>query len=540
MDGTRQQGDDVRTQNVTAVCAVANVIKSSYGPQGLDKMMVSAAGDVSVTNDGATILKLLDVEHPAAKIMVQLSHQQDVAVGDGTSSVVIIAAEILKRADRLVKQKIHPTSIMAGLRIACREAVKYIKDVLSISVKELDRKFLLQVAATSMSSKIIGASGMDHFAGLCVDAMLAVKQTDSKGRPLYPVSSVNVLKAHGKSALESEVIKGYALNCTKAAQGMPYLIKGAKIALLDINLHKAKMDMGVQVVISDPEKLAEVRKREEDMVKERVKMILAAGANVVLTTKGIDDLTLKYFVEAGAMGVRRCRKEDLRSIARATGATLIGTFADLEGNESFDKSLMGTCEEVEQIKIADEELIVLRGLPLQGASSVILRGANTLMLDEEERSLHDAMCVVKRVLESGKVVAGGGAVEAALSVYLEDFAKTMGSREQLAVAEFAAALLVVPKTLAANGAHDAVDLVAQLRAAHYEVQTSDSSKQRFTAGMDLDKGVIRDNLEAGIIEPALCKIKMLKAATEGAVQLLRIDDMIRLNPKKPQQDPHGH
>jgi len=335
-------------------------------------------------------------------------------------------------------------------------------------------------------------------------------------------------------------IDGYALNCTIASQAMPRKVSNAKIALLDVNLMKQKMGLGVQFVLHEAKAADEIKQRESDIIKERIQMILKAGANVVLTTKGIDDMCLKYFVEAGAMAVRRCKKDDLRRIAKSTGGAVIPNLANLEGNESFDPANLGIAEEVAQERIADDELIVIRGTKTAKSCSIILRGANSLMLEEMERSVHDSLCAVKRTLESNAVVPGGGAVEAALSIYLENFATTLGSREQLAIAEFAEALLVIPKTLAVNAALDATDLVAKLRARHYAAQTDKSKKDWIMSGLDLFNGKVRNNLEAGVLEPAVSKIKSIKFAVEAAITILRIDDMIKLHPQQGPDDGHGH
>ncbi|URD80813.1 T-complex protein 1 subunit alpha [Musa troglodytarum] len=535
--GERQSGQDVRTQNgsallplVVACQAVANIVKSSLGPVGLDKMLVDDIGDVTITNDGATILKMLEVEHPAAKVLVELAELQDREVGDGTTSVVILAAELLKRANDLVRNKIHPTSIISGYRV--------------------------------------------------VDAVQGVKTTNARGEVKYPIKSINILKAHGKSAKDSYLLNGYALNTGRAAQGMPTKVAPARIACLDFNLQKTKMQMGVQVLVTDPRELEKIREREADITKERIQKLLKAGANVVLTTKGIDDMSLKacisqlaYFVEAGAIAVRRVRKEDLRHVAKATGATVVTTFADMEGEETFDSSFLGHADEVIEERIADDDVILIKGTKNTSAVSLILRGANDYMLDEMDRALHDALCIVKRTLESttsgtvdktegiegdeesreevkgksvlpfgavevkgstlGKeegvpdgrqqfnmnwkqqsikerVVAGGGAVEAALSVYLEYLATTLGSREQLAIAEFAESLLVIPKVLAVNAAKDATELVAKLRAYHHTAQTKADKQHLSSMGLDLSKGTTRNNLEAGVIEPAMSKVKIIQ------------------------------
>ena len=466
--------------------------------------------------------------------------------------MVLIAAELLKRGNELIKNRIHPTTIITGYRLALREAVKYMNENVSIQVENLGRESLLSIARTSMSSKIIGADG-DFFANMVVDAMQAVKTTNNRNETKCPVKAVNILKAHGQGTLQSMLVKGYALNCTVASQAMRTKVTDAKIAVLDMNLQKERMKLGVQITVDDPQQLEQIRARESGMVLERVELILKAGANVVLTTKGIDDLVLKMFIERGAMAVRRCKKEDLRRIAKATGATLLSTLSDLNGDEKFEPSYLGHADEVVQERISDDECILIKGTKAFSSASIILRGPHDYQLDEMERSIHDSLCAVKRTLESGSIVPGGGAVETALHIYLEEFAGTVGSREQLAIGEFAQSLLVIPNTLAVNAAKDASELVAQLRSRHslsQRIQEGDGNEdEKIVArkkayknyGLDLVRGKVVDEVKAGVLEPSMSKIRQLKSAVEACISIMRIDTLIKLDPEiRDQDDGHDH
>ena len=534
LHGERQHGQDVRTSNVTAVVAIANILKSSLGPQGLDKMLVDDIGDVLVTNDGATILQKLEVQHPAAKVLQELSRLQDSEVGDGTTSVVLIAAELLRRANELVKAGIHPTSIIQGYRIAMKEAIKYVQSKgITIKSASLSDEQLVSVARTSLNSKFIGSED-DFFAKMVVEAVKGVKMTSVDGKDKYPISQVNVLTNHGKSSWESQLVtNGYAIAIGRSAQGMPHYVKNAKIAILDFDLRKHKMGLGVQINISNPAELEKIRQKEMDITKERIGKIIEKGVNVIFTTQGIDDMSMKYLVDAGVFAVRRVDKKDMKRIAKSTGAKMLVTFTagiDDWDNEAFDESYIGFADEVYEERVADNDFTFIKGCAHSRTSTLLLRGANDVVLGEVERSVHDALCVVSRALEHSALVPGGGAVETALAIHLEDFALSHPGREQLAIVEFAESLMTIPKTLSANAALDVTNIVADLRVAH--------AKGEVHAGLDLNNGTIRNSVENGVLEPLVSKLKSIKFATETAITILRIDDMVRLAPEQ-ERDPRG-
>mmetsp|Transcript_5389 Transcript_5389/g.11888 ORF Transcript_5389/g.11888 Transcript_5389/m.11888 type:complete len:543 (+) Transcript_5389:93-1721(+) len=535
LQGERQSGKDVREANVTAVAAIANILKSSLGPQGLDKMLVDDIGDVTITNDGATILKQLEVEHPAAKVLVELAHLQDSEVGDGTTSVVIIAAELLKRANELVKNNIHPTTIISGYRIAMKECIKYIQANLSVPVDKLEQDVLGMIARTTLSSKFVGSEG-DKFSNIVVDAIKAVKVIGVDGKAKYPVGQINILKSHGQSSSESMLIpNGYAIQMARASQEMPSSVSPAKIALVDFDLKKHRMGMSVNIVIDDPEELEKVRQKEMDITRDKIKMIIDAGATAIFTTKGIDDFAQKYLVEAGILGARRVDKKDMKRIAKCTGATIMLSMATMEGDEAFDPKCLGTAEEVVDQRVGDNDFLFVKGCSATKAATILLRGANEFMLEESDRSVHDALCAVSRTMESNAVVPGGGAVETALSLHLDDHARTFDSYEQWAIAEYAEALLTIPKTLAQNAAMDAIDLLSKLRVRHHAARKDDTKKDYKWYGLDLTNGAVRNSVTAGVLEPMVSKLKSLKFATEAAITILRIDDLVRIAPEQQQE-----
>ena len=493
-------------------------------------MMVDQIGDVLITNDGATILANLEVQHPAAKVLVELAHLQDVEVGDGTTSVVLIAAELLRRGNQLIQNKVHPTTVISGFRMALKESVEFIKNNLIIKKDDITDEVLTAVARTSMSSKLIGPESA-FFSKIAVQAISRTKYV-SQGVDKYSVKNINIQKIHGKSSLESELVDGYAVMTMRGAQGMPIEIKKARVACLDMSLNKFRLQMGVQVLLNDPKQIEEIRKKEMDVTKERCNLLIKAGANVIVCTKGIDEFAIKYFVEQGCIAIRRVDKGELRRIAKSTGAKVMLSFADEEGEESIDPSLLGSCESVNEERVGDYDFIFFRGCHEARSQTILLRGANDFMLDEMERSIHDSLCAVKRVLESKSCVVGGGAVEAAVSVHLENKAAKMGVKEMLAISEFSEALMCIPKILANNAAKDAIDLAAKLRAFHKKCIDGTGEDKFKYAGLDLIEGKVVNNYERGVFEPAVSKLKSLKFATEAAITILRIDDLIKIAPKE--------
>jgi T-complex protein 1 subunit alpha len=493
-------------------------------------MLVDSVGEITITNDGATILKNLEVQHPAAKVLVELSNLQDQEVGDGTTSVIIIAAELLKRANELVKSKLHPTTVISGYKMALKLALNYIKDNLTIKLESLEKDAIFQAAKTSMNSKLIGPES-EKFARMVVDAMERVKVVGADKKDKYPLKSVYVVKLHGQSLSESTLVNGIILDASRACQGMPSQLRNVKIACLDMSISRYKAQLGVQVMLSNSDELEKVRMMEMDITKLRCKRVIDSGAKLILISKTIDDFAMKYFVEAGCILMRRIDRDKLKRIAKACGAKIINDLTGVEGEEKFDPKWLGEAEYVHEEHVSDWDYVFIEGMKSSRVQTLLIRGANDYMVDEVERSVHDALCIVKRVLESKTLVAGGGAVETALSLYLEEQSCKIPKREQIAILEFAEALMVIPKTLATNAALDVAELIANLRKFHSESQKDPSKSEYKYAGLDLLNGKVTNNLKRGVLEPAISKVKSLKFATEAAIAILRIDDSIKLMPK---------
>ena len=425
--------------------------------------------------------------------------------------------------------------------MALKEAIKHIKEDLVMKIDPKDTELLRHVAETSLSSKLIGPESK-FFSEIVVNAITSSKIMVGD-TPKYSVKNINILKTHGKSVTESRLIDGYAIESTRGGMGMPLTIKNAKIALLDMNLAKFRMPPGVHIMVDNPDNLENVRQREMDVTKERCRKIIEAGANVIVCSKGIDDLALKYFVEAKCIAIRRCDKADMKRLASATGAKILITFEskDEDEEEIFNKECLGEAKEVSEEAVNDYNYVFFKQCKNQKAQTILLRGANYLMLDEAERSIHDALCAVKRVLESKTLVIGGGCVEVSTSLYLENFARSLGSREQMAINEYAEALNVIPKQLAINAAKDATDLLTKLRYVHSRylnaTEHNENTDKLKNTGLDLMNGKIRNNYKAGVFEPAISKVKSLKFATEAAITILRIDDLIRIEPEKQPKGP---
>lgn len=522
--GESYSGVSAVEKNSKAMMKVYNAIKTSFGPLGLDKMCVDSAGEVSITNDGATILQNMLVEDPAAKILVDLATQQDREVGDGTTSVALLAASLIDKGARLISSGVHPSIVVSGYKIAFNECIQFIKKNISKDTGQLGQKALTNVIRTSISSKVISGE-CELFSSIVLDALKCIETTDVDKKTVYPIEDINILKHPGGSMKDSFLHQGYAMNCSLASSAMKRCIKKPKILCLDFGLQKYKSPLTVNVLVDEPDKLESIRKKELEITEARVKSIVNSGVNVVLTTRGIDDMCTKLLVDSDVTAIRRCKKEDLLVIAKATGTSLLSDISDMNGGECV--SNLGTADKFEVLPVGEEECVFIDGLKKKMAS-IILRGANCQLLDEMHRSVHDAICVLKRTLESKSVVSGGGAVECALSLMLEKFAFTVNSKEHVAIHRYAESLLSIPKILATNAGLDANEMLARLLSEQSEEKVGYPGS-RFL-GLDVMTGDIQDNFEFGIIEPSVSKMKSLRAATEAAISILRINEVIILPP----------
>ena len=510
-EGTsRTTGKEAQRNNITAAKIIAETIKTTLGPKGMDKMLVSSFGDVSITNDGATIMKELDVEHPAAKMLVEVAKAQDNEVGDGTTTAVVLAGELLAKAEDLLNQNIHPTVIIDGYKKASEKAQE-ILEKMAVPVSINDDKRLIDVAMTSMGSKSVTVA-KEHFAKLAVEAIKQVAE-EKDGKLKADVDLIKVLKKHGKGLDETELVKGMVIDKEVAHSQMPKTVENAKIALLNAKLEIEKTEFDAKTNIDTPEQMKLFLDEEERMLREMVDKIAETGANVVFCQKGIDDVALHFLAKKGIMAVKNVSSGDMEKLARATGGKIIASVKDLTAD------VLGEARLVEEVKIGEDKLVYVRECKNPKAVTIVVRGGTEHVVDEAERSLHDALCVVRNAIEDGKIVPGGGAPEAEVAKQLRDYAVKVGGREQLAIEAFADAVESIPLTLAENAGLDPIDIMVALRAKHESAASP-------TYGVDVFSGEVKDMLELNVVEPLRVKQQVVKSATEAANMILKIDDLI--------------
>ncbi len=515
-EGTsRTRGRDAQKNNIIAAKIVADAVRTTLGPKGMDKMLVDSLGDVTITNDGATILNEMQIEHPAAKMMVEVAKTQDEAVGDGTTTAVIIAGELLSEAEKLLDQQIHSTVITKGFRLAKFKALEIVEK-LAKKVDINDDKTLKKIANTAMTGKAAERAS-EKLTDLAVRAVKKVAEVRD-GRIEIDTENVKIEKKQGGSMSDTELIDGIVLDKEVVHSGMPKRIEKAKIALIDSALEVKELEGDAKINIDSPEKLQAFLEEEEKSLKEMVDTIARTGANVVFCQKGIDDIAQHYLAKAGVLAARRVKKSDMDKLSRATGAKIVTNIKDL------DKSDLGYAGVVEERKIAGDEMIFVEKCREPKAVTILIRGGSEHVVDEVERAMEDAIKGVAAALELGKVVPGGGAVEIQIAKQLRKYAESFKGREQLAVNAFANAMEIVPKSLAENGGLDPIDKLAQLRSEH--------DRNRLSAGLDVFTGNIRDMMALGVIEPLKIKIQAIKSASEVAEMILRIDDMISAGGEK--------
>ncbi|MEA3191048.1 MAG: archaeal chaperonin [Thermoplasmata archaeon] len=513
-EGTeRTRGRTAQSNNIYAARLIAETVKSTLGPRGMDKMLVDSMGDVVITNDGATILKEIDVAHPAAKMVIEVAKTQDAECGDGTTTSVILTGELLKVAGDLLEKGIHPTTVTAGYQLAAKEALRVLESI-AIPIKKNDVATLRRIAATSLNSKNISYNS-DLISDIVVRACTSVAETaeGKNGKTTVDIDeNILVQKAKGGSLEDTELIQGIILDKERVHSSMPTSVKNAKIALVNAALEIKKTEVDAKIEITAPDQLSAFLAQEEKTLKDMVEKVKKSGATVLITQKGIDDLAQHYLAKAGIYAVRRAKKSDMEKLAKATGAQIVNTLDDLTG-----KSL-GAAGDVSERKIGDDKFTFVTDCPSARAVSILLRGGTEHVVDEAERAMHDALSVVAVALEDGKMTPGGGAAAVEIAMSLREHASTVGGREQLAIEAFADAVEVVPRTLAENAGLDELDILLNLRRAHMKGQK--------TAGINVFTGKIEDMIENHVIEPLRVGTQEIKAATEAAVMILRIDDVI--------------
>ena len=509
-EGTsREKGRGAHQNNIAAAKAIADAIRSTLGPRGMDKMLVDSMGDVVITNDGVTILKEIDVEHPAAKMLVEVAKTQDAECGDGTTTSVVLAGELLKKAEELLESNVHPTVIAAGYRMAAEKAVDVLTDN-SLTISYKDEKKLRRIAGTALRSKIADAAG-DMLSEIAVKAVTAVAEKRGK-RYVVDVDNIQVVKKQGGSIDDTELIEGVILDKEPVHTGMPNHVPKPKIALLDSSLEIKKTEVDAKIQIRDPTQLQAFLDEEEATLKGMVDSVVKSGANVVFCQKGIDDLVQHYMAKNGIYAVRRVKKSDMEKLAKATGGKVVSDLNDL------DKSVLGSAGAVELRQIGDDKMTFVTGCKKATAVSILLRGGTEHIVDEMDRSLHDALSVVGVALEDGRISAGGGSAAIEIALRLRDYAATVGGREQMAIDAFAEAIEIVPKTLAENAGLDSINAILDLRQAHKKGQKH--------AGLNVHTGKVVNMMDAEVIEPLRVGTQAIQSATEAAVMILRIDDVI--------------
>jgi thermosome len=502
----RTAGKEAQRSNIMAAKAVAGAVRTTLGPKGMDKMLVDGMGDVVITNDGVTILKEMDIEHPAAKMMVEIAKTQDQEVGDGTTTAVVLAGELLKQAEELLEQEIHPTVIAAGYRAAADKSMEILKG-LAISVLAKDESLLRNIAITAMTGKG-SQSAREELADMAVKAVQSVVDADGT----VDTDNITVEKKVGGSIADSSMVSGVVIDKDRLHPNMPKSVKGARIALLNAAVEIEKTEVDAKIQITSPDQLQGFLDQEENMLKGMVEKITATGANVLFVQKGIDDLAQHFLAKAGIYTVRRVKKSDMEKLARATGGRVVSSIHEISEND------LGKAGLVEERKVSDEKMTFVQDCNNPKSVSIILRGGTEHVVDELGRAMEDALRVVGVAVKDRMLVAGGGAPEVELALRLRSYASTVGGREQLAIEAFANAMEIIPKTLAENAGLDQIDSLVSMRSQH--------EKGVKTAGLDMDTGKAIDMLNLGVVEPLRVKTQAIQSAAEAAIMILRIDDVI--------------